>query len=66
MPNLPLIRKSLVASKDLKKGAILSRTDIEIKRPEGGIAPSDLEKIIGLILKDDVEEDAPIKWSDIQ
>jgi N,N'-diacetyllegionaminate synthase len=65
LENLPLIRKSLVASSSLKKGTTLSREMIEIKRPEGGIAPADMDKVIGLTLKRDVEQDALIHWNDL-
>jgi N,N'-diacetyllegionaminate synthase len=60
--NLPLIRKSLVAARRLSKGTHLGREMIEIKRPEGGIAPGDLGKIIGLTLTHDLEPDQPITW----
>lgn len=64
LPNLALIRKSLVASRDLKKGTKLTRNMIEIKRPQGGIEPSDMEKILGLTLRKDVGEDMLLKWED--
>jgi N-acetylneuraminate synthase len=62
--NLPLIKKSLVAARDLRRGSRLTREMIEIKRPQGGIEPADLEKVIGLTLQRDVGEDAPITWQD--
>lgn len=65
LPNLHLIRKSLVASKNLVCGTRLTRQMIEIKRPQGGIDPADLEKIIGLSLTRDIEEDAPVTWGDL-
>lgn len=65
LPNLHLIRKSLVASKNLVRGTRLTRQMIEIKRPQGGIDPADLEKIIGLSLTRDIEEDAPVTWGDL-
>ncbi len=65
LPNLPLVRKSLVATRDLPAGARLTRDMIEIKRPQGGIAPADLSKILGLTLKHDVADDMPITWSDL-
>lgn len=65
IPNRHLIRKSLVAATDLLKGTRLTREMIEIKRPQGGIEPMDLEKLIGLRLKKDIGEDALMTWSDI-
>ena len=65
LENLPLIKKSLVAGHDMRRGTRLTRQMIEIKRPKGGIEPGDLEKVIGLTLQRDVEEDAPITWQDL-
>jgi N,N'-diacetyllegionaminate synthase len=64
MPNLALIRKSLVAAQGLKKGTRLTRDMIEIKRPRGGIEPIDLNKVIGLSLTRDVAEDMFLTWED--
>lgn len=65
LPNLPLIRKSLVAARDLPAGTRLARDMIEIKRPQGGIEPGDLPRIIGRVLKAGVSEDMPIRWEDV-
>jgi N-acetylneuraminate synthase/N,N'-diacetyllegionaminate synthase len=65
LPNLDLIRKSLVAAVDLKKGTLLTRAMIEIKRPRGGIEPRDLERVVGRTLARDVNEDAPLGWDDL-
>jgi N-acetylneuraminate synthase/N,N'-diacetyllegionaminate synthase len=64
-PNLPLIRKSLVAAADLGAGTLLTRPMIEIKRPLGGIAPRDLEHVLGRSLRRAVAEDMPITWDDL-
>lgn len=63
--NRPLIKKSLVAACALTKGTRLTREMIEIKRPMGGIEPMDLDKVIGLTLHRDIEEDALITWQDL-
>lgn len=65
LPNLPLIRKSLVAATALKKGTCLTRDMIEIKRPQGGVEPVDLEKVLGKTLRIDLQEDAPITWESL-
>jgi N,N'-diacetyllegionaminate synthase len=64
-PNLPLIRKSLVAATNLMPGTILSREMVEIKRPLGGIEPGDLNKVIGRTIKCAVNADALLKWEDL-
>jgi len=63
--NLPLIRRSLVAKRRVKKGERLTRDMIEIKRPQGGIAPADIENVIGRELKTDLESDQPITWASL-
>ena len=64
LENLPLIRKSLVSARHLKKGIRLTRDMIEIKRPRGGIEPVDIDKIIGLTITRDVPEDMFFTWED--
>lgn len=65
LANLPLIRKSLVATRDLAAGTTLTRDMIEIKRPQGGIEPAELGKLLGRRLAAAVREDMPIKWDDV-
>lgn len=48
--------KSLVASKLLDKGKIITREDIEIKRPGTGMPPSSQKNVIGKRLKYSMEE----------
>lgn len=62
LDNLPLIRKSLVAARALAKGTRLTADMLEIKRPEGGIVPADLSKILGQTLTADLDEDQPLCW----
>ena len=42
--------KSLYAARDLPAGHILSEADVAIKCPGGGLAPFELERIVGLPL----------------
>ena len=63
--NLPLIRRSLVASRSLRKGERVTRDMISIKRPATGIAPDDIEKVLGKRLICDLEDDEPITWSNL-
>jgi N,N'-diacetyllegionaminate synthase len=65
LPNLPLIRRSLVARMPLRKGEQLTRAMIEIKRPAGGIEPGDLDKVVGRHLTRDLDEDEPIGWESV-
>jgi sialic acid synthase SpsE len=65
MSNLPLIRKSLVANGALRKGDRLTRAMIAIKRPAEGIAPGDLDQVIGRRLNRDLADDEPITWNSL-
>ena len=42
-----LVRKSLVANKDIKKGEIFSKKNITTKRPGNGISPFKINKFLG-------------------
>ena len=47
LKNKKIVRKSIVAKRNIKKGEIFSKINITCKRPEGGISPIYWEKIIG-------------------
>lgn len=44
--NIKVARKSLVASRDIKKGELLSMNNICAKRPGSGISPMDIDKVL--------------------
>lgn len=54
--------KSLVATRDLPAGTVLSAADIAAKRPAGGIAPSRIDDVIGRELARPVSADKQIGW----
>jgi len=47
LKNLPLIRKSLVASTEIKKGECFSEKNLEVKRSGSGISPMEFWDILG-------------------
>jgi len=57
--------KKLVAATDLKKGKILTDTDITIKSPNDGLPPYEWDNIIGLTLKKDLKKDENINFADL-
>jgi N,N'-diacetyllegionaminate synthase len=61
---LKSLRRSLVAAIDLKKGAILNRSMILIKRPGNGLPTNFLNKIIGLKLNKNIKKDQLFKLND--
>ncbi|MBD3204700.1 polysaccharide biosynthesis protein [Candidatus Woesearchaeota archaeon] len=59
-----IFRRSLVATKNLRKGHIITNQDLDFKRPGIGIPPEDYKKIIGKELKKDIEYDELFSWTD--
>ena len=57
----PLMRRSIVAAKNLVKGTKLSEKDVDFKRPGDGISPVNLGKILGKELKERIQKDDQIK-----
>ena len=58
IPNIKVVRKSIVTSKYIKKGEIFTEENLAIKRPGNGINPMRWDEVVGTIAsKDyDVEE----------
>ena len=55
--NKPIARKSIVATKAIKKGDLFSVENLTIKRPGTGISPMQWDEVIGKTAKKDFEED---------
>lgn len=51
------LAKSLVSTKEIKKGGKITRDMLTTKGPGSGISPMNMEKIIGLTALKDIEED---------
>jgi len=63
LQNRKIVRKSLVASRNIPAGKIIERSDIMIKRPGTGIPPEFLYDILDRRALVDVEKDSLLKWS---
>tara|TARA_B100000886_G_scaffold200922_1_gene138660 strand:+ start:1977 stop:2981 length:1005 start_codon:yes stop_codon:yes gene_type:complete len=59
--NLKIVRKSIVAKKDIYKFEIFSKDNLTCKRPGIGISPMYFEKVIGLKAKKNFKKDDIIK-----
>jgi len=57
MKNIEVVRKSIVAKKDIKKGGFFSEDNITAKRPGQGISPMRWDEIIGKQAKKDLKKD---------
>jgi N-acetylneuraminate synthase len=55
--NKPIARKSIVATKTIKKGDLFSAENLTVKRPGTGISPMQWDNVIGKTAKKDFEED---------
>lgn len=58
-------RRSIVAARPLSKGTVLSRDDVDFKRPGTGVPPSQLDSVLGGTLMRDIEQDALIDPEDL-
>ena len=56
-PNMQVARKSIVASKPIKKGEKLTEENLTIKRPGNGISPMRWNEIIGTVAQKDYDVD---------
>jgi len=63
--NIIIVRKSLFASKTIKKGEIISEDNIIIKRPGDGIAASEAIRIFGKKASRDIEIGNKLTYQDI-
>lgn len=66
LKNREIARKSVVAACRINPGEKITLDKVTMKRPGDGIAPRDLEKILGLAVSRVVEADEPLRWDDLQ
>lgn len=52
-----VMRRSIVALKDLKRGTLVDKSMITFKRPGKGIPPNEFEVLLGKKLKNDIKKD---------
>jgi sialic acid synthase SpsE len=57
LPVREVARRSLVAARDLDAGARVEAVDVAIKRPGGGLAPGELDRVVGAVLAEPVRRD---------
>jgi N,N'-diacetyllegionaminate synthase len=58
---MKLVRKSIIANQDIKKGSILNKNMFIIKRPGTGMPPEKLESLIGKKAIREIKKDEMIK-----
>ena len=62
----PLVRKSIVAFRNIRKGEKLSLKNLAIKRPGTGLQPKFLSKVLGKTAKKNIAKDNFIRWGVIK
>ena len=60
-----IVRRSLIAARDISAGHTITNDDIVIKRPGLGIHPHFKRAILGRICKAAIDKDDPIIWENI-
>ena len=65
MSTREVARKSIVTACSMKAGEIIREENLAVKRPGNGLAPSEMQKVIGKRLARDIERDEMVKWTDI-
>jgi len=61
LKNMPIVRKSIIAAKDITKGEIFTEENIAVKRPGIGISPMEWDEVVGQVAKNNFKEDEVIK-----
>jgi N-acetylneuraminate synthase len=59
------MRRSIVVTRDIKAGEVLSKEDLDVKRPGTGISPTKIDLVVGCTVKNDIESDTVVKYSDL-
>ena len=60
-PNITVARKSIVAARKIAKGEVLSKENLTVKRPGGGINPMQWDEILGKVATKEYDVDAMIE-----
>lgn len=63
---LTVVRRSIVAVKDLEVGHLIVEDDLEAKRPGNGVSPTQYKKFLGKKLRVSLKKDQCITFQDIE
>jgi N-acetylneuraminate synthase/N,N'-diacetyllegionaminate synthase len=65
LETITAIRRSVTTSKPLSKGEVLTRDMLSVKRPGNGIAPGDIERVVGMVARKNISADQLLTWNDL-
>jgi len=57
-----LARRSIIAARPIRAGQQITRDDLTVKRPGYGIAPKELDRVVGRTARVDIEFDEIVTW----
>jgi sialic acid synthase SpsE len=57
-----LARRSIIAGTDIPAGTVIEREMLVVKRPGYGIAPKEIERVVGRRARVDIPFDEPVTW----
>jgi N,N'-diacetyllegionaminate synthase len=60
-----LARRSVIAARDIPAGTRIAREQLVVKRPGYGIAPKDIDRVVGRIARVDIEADDVVTWEKV-
>ncbi|NKB48436.1 MAG: polysaccharide biosynthesis protein [Alphaproteobacteria bacterium] len=63
--NADVMRRSVVAARDIRAGEILTEDHLEFRRPGTGISPNDAGRLIGRAVRHDIAADALLSDDDV-
>jgi N,N'-diacetyllegionaminate synthase len=61
IPNIAIVRKSIVAKLDIREGTVFTSDNVTVKRPGNGLSPMQWNEIIGKTAKRNYEKDECIE-----
>jgi len=59
-------RRSLFVVRDLRAGEVLSRENLRVIRPAGGLAPKEHRAVLGRRVRRSLQRDTPLRWEDLE
>jgi sialic acid synthase SpsE len=60
-----LARRSLIAARDIPAGTQITREHLVVKRPGYGIAPKEIDRVVGRVARVDIEADDVLTWEQV-
>jgi N-acetylneuraminate synthase len=64
--NAEIMRRSIVAARDIRAGEILTEDHLEFRRPGSGISPNDAGRLLGRTARHDIAADTLLSEDDVE